>query len=254
MKYYFTLILFIFSGSTTFAANQKNAQLWAKANTAYQQKQYDAAIQLYENILAAEPHNANLYFNLGNAFYRTNKVSDAVLAYERAAYYNPSLIQAADNLVLTKSRIPNYIKESKDIFFVRWWKNATKSTYANLWASLAILSFITLLALIFIRIRNSKNIPEQFYFILPLLTIVLLFFAYTASQNGLYSSKAVIMNTNASMTVLPNNYKGQSLIPEGTTVETEEQKGNWIAVTLPDNRSGWMKLSDLTFVQGTRKK
>ena len=60
------------------------------------------------------------------------------------------------------------------------------------------------------------------------------------------------MQQNAVCTSNPNVYQGQSLIPEGTTVKVSAQKANWIYVTLPNHKEGWMQVNALGFVQSTK--
>lgn len=223
---------------------------WNKANIAYQQKQYDSAIFYYQKILKSQVWNPYVHYNLGNAYYKNNKVSMAVLSYERALFYQPDFKDAQDNLALAKSRIPNAIKQIPDIFFVRWWNSLTSGNMANTWAVLSIFTFLLLIGGIFYsyRSKHQSKIPGQLYFILPCLNILFLFFAFIASQKQSKSNLAVVMSSGAVLVVEPNLYKGQSPVPEATTVLTDEEKGNWIAVTLPDNKTGWMQKTELSFV------
>lgn len=228
---------------------------WNKANTAYQQKQYDSAIFYYQKILKSQVWNPTVHYNLGNAYYKSNRVSEAVLSYERALFYQPGFKDAQDNLALAKSRIPNAIKQIPDIFFVQWWNDMTSGNTANTWAVLSILIFLLLLGAIFYSYRNKQRskIPAQLYFILPCINILFLFFSFIASQKQSASRLAVVMNSGAVLVKEPNLYKGQSAVPEATTVLTDEEKGNWIAVTLPDNKTGWMQKTELHFVHQTVK-
>jgi hypothetical protein len=234
----------------SFAATDSSSVLWNKGNSAYTAKQYPGAIAAYGQILKTQHRNALVYFNLGNAYYKNNQVSEAVLNYERALFYNPSLKQAKDNQVLAQSRISNSIKGGRDIFFLSWWKSLTAGSRANMWAVMSLIVFISFLLLLLGRISRKyfTKIPVQAFIFIPLFNTAVLFLAFCAAHNASSSPGAVVMRPNTVMTTAPDVYKGQVILPEATIVVTGEQKGNWVAISLPDNRRGWVQRSELTFV------
>ena len=254
MKIISTILCFVCCAMASYAA-ESSEQIWQKANGAYQQKQYDTAVFYYQKILQQEPANADVHYNIANAFYKNNQVSEAVLHYERALFFDPQLTKAKDNLLLAQKRIPNFIKHNKEIFFVRWWQNATTGNTATPWAITGLLLFISFLAMLWWnRLKASMKIPLQALIIAPILVIGALLFSYEASLNATQSKRAVIMDATSSMTTAPNVFKNSILIPQATTVIVGEEKSNWVNVTLPDNRSGWVKKSALTFVHNISKK
>ncbi|MFA6152885.1 MAG: hypothetical protein WC716_16295 [Chitinophagaceae bacterium] len=253
MKHLILTFCFVWLTANICTAGENSSPYWTLGNKAYTQKLYDSAVFYYSKILSQQPSNALGYYNLGNAYYRSNMISHAVLNYERALFFNPSLHIAEDNLNLAKSRIPNALKQRHEIFFINWWKSSTAGNTATKWAVLSLLVFLSFLALILLTLRNKK-IPGQVFLLMPVLIFILLFFAFTAAKNAKSTLKAVTMNATTIMTLSPNNYKGQIIIPEATTVETGEIKGSWIAVTLPDNREGWVQKAELTFVMPSIKK
>lgn len=254
MKHLILTFCFVSLAANMFAAGENNTTYWNLGNKAYAQKQFDSAVFYYSKIVSRQPANALVYYNLGNAFYRSNMISNAVLNYERALLFNPSLQIAEDNLNLAKSRIPNALKQRPEIFFINWWKSSTAGDTATKWAVLSLLAFLSFLTLIFLNSQNKAKIPGQVFLLMPVLIFILLLFSFTAANNANSCNKAVTMNPTTIMTLAPNDYKGQVIIPEATTVETGETKGNWIAVTLPDNREGWVQKAELTFVMPSIKK
>jgi hypothetical protein len=79
---------------------------------------------------------------------------------------------------------------------------------------------------------------------------ITLFLAYTAAYHKTHCHLAVVNNPNATLKLSTS----RSTVPEATTVSVTKQEGNGFWVTLPDNRSGWMRQSDLTFVHLAPKK
>ncbi len=112
------------------AAGNYNDQ-WQKGTSFYSQKQYDSAAFYFEQIAAGKPLNAEVYYNLGNAYYRLNKIPLSVLNYERALRINPDHKEAKDNLILAQNRISNHIPNAGDIFFITWWQSLTQAGQVN---------------------------------------------------------------------------------------------------------------------------
>lgn len=219
---------------------------WQRANGLYTQKQFDSAAYYYEKIAASEPGNAEVYYNLGNAYYRLNRIGLAVLNYERALRIDPDYKDAKENLALTQSRIANKVPDVQDIFFVSWWNSLTSPGKATAWTITCLIIFIVVLGILLLRRLNKLNsVPPQLIGLLSLLWVVFLCFAFFSAQNAADSHEAVVMQSDAP---LLNTVQGktQSLVPEGTTVRLSEIKGNWVEVRLPDGRTGWMQQSLLT--------
>jgi tetratricopeptide (TPR) repeat protein len=214
---------------------------WQKGNAFYQQKNYDSAAYYFEQLAASKPADAGLYYNLGNTYYRLNKVGLAVLNYERALKRKPAYKEASENLLLARSRIPGSIKnEPEDIFFVRWWKSLTAPPMIMLWSVLSLLFFIGLIGLLLYRRlkRGAVYIRPQIVGVLTLLWLGSLLLAFSAAYATLSNINGVIVNSNATFT--PKENGAGVLIPEGTTVHIRAQQGNRYEVSLPDGRDGYV--------------
>lgn len=225
-------------------------QFWQKGNGFYAAKNFDSAAFYYEKIAAAQPTNAVVYYNLGNAYYRLNQIGAAVLNYERALFYNPNYNQAKDNLALTQSRITNRIQPTQDIFFVQWWHQLTASTLAGVW-SITALVFFLLFMLSIVAGRwgwQSLFLTRRFAFFAICLFLVAFALAYTAAQKSTVHNKGVVMVTDASLRGAKNDVKTIGLLPEGTTVTLDAAEGDWVKVTLPDGRSGWLRKNTISIV------
>jgi tetratricopeptide (TPR) repeat protein len=80
---------------------------WSAANDAYQKLNFDAAAKTYEELLAQGVTDANLFYNLGNAYYQLNQRGKAALMYEKALRLAPRLADARKNLRLARGPIPH---------------------------------------------------------------------------------------------------------------------------------------------------
>lgn len=236
------LLLFITALSTASIASPDYNKLWSAANRNYQLKQYDSAAYYYEQVAAAKPTEAVIYFNLGNTYYRLNDIGKAVLNYERALQINPSYKEAKENLLLTQSRIVNRIPTIPDIFFVAWWKSVTDGNKAGIWAILSIIAFLLLIGTLAARrMGKLQNTPPQLTIGLSIVWMVLLSLAFFSAKNKITANTAVVMRDDTPFMRSPKRGQPISTIPEGTVVKLKNKDKGWIETELPDGRTGWIR-------------
>jgi tetratricopeptide (TPR) repeat protein len=233
-------VILLFSSLHTIARADYNDQ-WQKGNKYYAEKQYDSAAFYFEQIATLRPGNAEVYYNLGNTYYRLNKIALAVLNYERALRINPEYKEAKDNLVLTQNRISNHIVTADDIFFVKWWKSITRPDKATSWAIWAFVTFTIIMILMVLRRLRKGTFPIQLNGLLWIACGSFLLLAFASANNMEQHATAVVMQGDAPL--MNNERKGKPvvLIPEGTTVKIRDDKENWLEISLPDGRTGWLQ-------------
>ena len=237
------LLFFLLLLSINSFADVPYNKWWQKANTFYQQKNYDSAVIYYEKLASLSPENAAIFYNLGNSYYRLNRIGQSVLNYERALKLNPDYKEANDNLELTQSRIINRIQPSGDVFFVLWWNSLTRTSMAEAWAILALAFFLlTLLIIVFRRIGRAPSwLMPQFAGFTLTFCLVGIVLAYSAANKKESHDRAVIMEQDTPLKDNMKASKTQLLLPEGTVIKIESEEAGWAEVKLPDGRGGWMK-------------
>jgi tetratricopeptide (TPR) repeat protein len=226
------------------AVGNYNAQ-WQKGAAFYQQSQYDSAAYYFEQIAALKPQNPEVYYNLGNTYYRLNKIAFAVLNYQRALQIKPDYKEAKDNLALTEARISNHIQPTNEIFFLEWWQSITHPIKTTIWSIAALFAFILIIVSLFSR-RYGKaghRIPVQVPGIFGFICVCFLILAFAAAKRAQASNQAVVMENDAPLMNSEQKGKPLSLVPEGTTVKILDEKARpgWVEVSLPDGRSGWLQ-------------
>jgi len=245
------IILFIALFSfTCVQADDALPTYWKRATAYYQAKNYDSAASFYERLVAQGISDATLYYNLGNAYYRLNKIAPAILNYERALKIEPDFKQAHDNLLLTQMRIPNKVMVAQDIFFISWWKSMTNTKMASFWTYFAFLVFLVMfrgLVQNIIKLRKSSPWPNQLIGFLAFMWVITMVLAYVASSNAANKHQAIVMKNDAPL-LQPEakSSKPLSLIPEGTKIRIMGTKGEYAEVALTDGRKGLMALNNLT--------
>ncbi|WP_414478047.1 tetratricopeptide repeat protein, partial [Phocaeicola faecicola] len=126
-------------------------QIWAaagkaEADQAYQANDYAKAIQLYEEILNTQGESADIYYNLGNSYYKEKNVAKAVLNYERALLLSPGDADIRFNLEMARAKSVDQITPTSEVFIVTWIKALTNSCSEKEWSVIGIMAFFLLLA------------------------------------------------------------------------------------------------------------
>ena len=119
MKHYIIQIFLLFT--CCFFAIPVEAVTKTEADKAYQEKKYQQAIKDYESLLHSGV-SASLYYNLGNAYYRTGNITKAILNYERAALLEPGNSDIRFNLQFACSKTIDRFSEPDEMFFITWYK------------------------------------------------------------------------------------------------------------------------------------
>jgi tetratricopeptide (TPR) repeat protein len=243
----FILILGILMGSAaTLVAAPDPAAAWKAGNACYQRHAYDSAAIWFEQIASLKPRNAEVYYNLGNAYYRLNKIAPAVLNYERALKIDPDFTDARDNLQLTQNRVRNHIQDVGDIFFIKWWKGMTHPSHSGAWAVTALLFFVIIIAVLALRRFGwipGLYLPVQIAWVSGFFWMCFVVLAIVSAARGNSRTDAVVVQNDSPL--LSSALQGKTItqVPEGTTVGIVDEKDNWVEVQIPDGRVGWMQIS-----------
>ena len=233
-------IIIVMAACQAFGGNNADQASWDKANRLYAQKQYDSAQAYFLQVAKARPGVAEVHYNIANTYYRMNRIGPAVLHYEKALHLKPGYKEAQENLIVTQNRIANHIVSAPDIFFVRWWCSLTAAGLADMWASLALVTFIVAVLVVLANAlrKGKKPIPAQVPAILVCAWLVMLLLGWVAGNNAAHSGIAVVMQNDVPLMGAAYKGKSQVYLPEGTTVKVAAINGDIAEVTLPDGRKG----------------
>lgn len=100
--------------------------LFAQANANYAEGNYTEAVEQYKEVLAEQP-SAEVYYNLGNAYFKQGELSQSILAYERALRLKPTMKDAKHNLQFAQTRIVDNIEDTQSFFLSSWLKTVRNS-------------------------------------------------------------------------------------------------------------------------------
>ena len=220
------------------------------ADAEYSKGNYQQAIKDYEELLKAG-ESAEIYYNLGNAYYRTENITRAVLSYERALLLNPADEDIRFNLQMARSKTIDKITPESEMFFFTWYRSLVNLMTIDGWAHLAIASIILtlILALVYLFAGHLTLRKIGFYGGVLFLIIFLLsnLFAFQQKQMLMKRNGAIVTAPSVTIKKTPvANSADQGVIHEGTRVDIiDDTMRDWKEIHLADGREGWIPATQI---------
>jgi hypothetical protein len=226
-------LLCLAGGSTTLLA-QPAAQ-FAKANQEYGAGDFKAAIADYEELVRAGRDTPNLFYNLGNAYFRQKDFGRAILNYERALALEPRHAEAQANL-----RIARDEARALELTPNRW-EHWLAFAAANQYAIAGAVAFWVGTFGLVIFIFNRRRLA----FALSILSLSILAFCifavYQLSRGKDGRALAVVTTNNVEARLATADTANRVLtLPAGSEIQVLSRRGDWIYAALPNNLRGWM--------------
>lgn len=246
-KFLFWIASILFFITSAFADAETD---FISANDLYAQQKYDEAVRAYEKILDEGFQSAELYFNLGNAYYQLNDIAPAILNYERAKLYSPSDEDILFNLRLANLRTVDKVEAEPEIFISRWWKNFLHGYNSNGWTWKGIfavwLAFVAGVVFLFVRSSLLRRITFFGSAILVISAVVFFALGYHLHQIQTRHKFAIIFTPNVYVKSAPDSSAAdQFILHEGLKVNMQDEQNNWVKVKLEDGKVGWIEKNSL---------
>ncbi|MBK5210634.1 MAG: tetratricopeptide repeat protein [Flavobacteriaceae bacterium] len=248
MKTRFIFVLTLFFGCISYA--QTTNELFSKANNFYKNGEYSKAIQLYLNIEKSGLESDDLFFNLGNSYYKLDKVAPSIYYYEKAIKLNPMHIDASNNLVFAKRMTIDVVEDLPKTFLQRFSTNVVQKLTYDTWAILAVTASF-LAAFLFLMYYFSTSPKKKiFYFnttifavFLMIFTVIFAFSNYETTQK---SRSAIIFSSKTDVKNSPS-LDGETVfeLHEGTKVTILDALSNWKKIKIADGKIGWVNATDI---------
>ena len=248
-KIYFSL-LFVFASVLAYGQETTKAQ----ADSAYINNDYANAVYLYEDVLANQGESADIYYNLGNSYYKMDNIAKAILNYEKALMLNPGNGDIRFNLELAQSKTVDKVTPMSEVFLVTWMKSLTNTMSEQGWSKLAIASFILMLLGLVLYFFSKKIAMKKIGFIsalcLMLVCILANVFASSQKSKAQSHSSAIIMEPSVTVKSTPNEGGTELFIlHEGRKVMIKDNTmREWKEIQLEDGNAGWVPASVIEII------
>lgn len=223
------------------------------ANRLYLEQKYDAAISRYESILKNGYENGEIYFNLGNAYFKSGKIQHAILNYERARKLIPNDDDVNFNLQLANVQLIDNVEAIPELFIYRWADSLLKifSLKTILWMmyGLFLIALGSFSFFLFARTYEQK----QYSLMSGMICSVLLLFGVAnfliQSYRESNTEFAIVMTDVANIKSAPDS-KGNDLfvIHRGIKVQLLDSVNKWSKIRLADGKVGWIPENEVEII------
>jgi tetratricopeptide (TPR) repeat protein len=221
-----------------------------KGNELYREDQFQEAVQAYESVLKNNKQSAELYFNLGNSYYKLNKVAPAIYNFEKAMLLKPNDKDILNNLAFAQKMQIDVVKVIPEGGFEKILTNLTSARHYNSWAWVAVFgAFFILLFFIFYYFSHRTFLKRLFFggiFMSGLVLILAIFAAVSEKNNDTLFRPAIVFDEMVAVKAEPNAESSDAFtLHEGTKVEVKEELDDWRKIALPDGTDGWIRKNSI---------
>lgn len=249
------LLVSSLAGAELRAASAEPADsLWTAGVKAYSEGQWDAALQDWESIRESGLESDALYYNLGNAYFRSDNLAQAIINYERALKLNPSHSDARYNLEFARTGLQDKISAVPEFFLGAWFRSIRALMSSTAWGIVALLLFALFLGMALLFGLAGNSVGRKTGFIVGIAALVLSLsanlMAFSQRSGYLDESSAIVTSAVASVKSSPSGDSSKDLfiLHEGTKVRLLDEVGGWRNIELADGRQGWMRSYDIEVI------
>ena len=239
-KLQFILILLI-----GFWGFSQNETLFEEGNKAYNDGAYKEAAKNYLQILENGEHSAELYYNLGNVYYKLNEIAPSIYYYEKALLLNPGDTEISNNMAYAKNMTLDAIKVMPETGLTKIYKSATSYFSFEEWAyvSVALMSLFVLCYLLyyFLSYATHKRIAFVTGILCLLVAFITIGIAYSKYKIFSSDQPAIIFDKEVIVKSEPNTTSSETFrLHEGTKVFILDHLGEWKKIKIADGKTGWL--------------
>ena len=228
--------------------------LWNAGVQAYSDGDYASALQDWEEVRSAGLMSRELYYNLGNAYFKDGQLAQSILWYERALRLDPSDDDVRYNLEYARSLAQDKIEEVPEIFFEQWGHAMCYLLPSNVWAIIGLVGFALLVACVLLYLLGSTPGRRKLGFFAAIAALIIALlgwdFAQWQRQEAQRQDMAIVMRPVSSVKSSPSESGAKDLfiLHEGTRVRILDNVSGFSNIELADGRQGWIPAKDLEVI------
>ena len=250
MKKALTVLILMFG----FIVSAQNEALFNSATGAYNKGIYDKAVANYLEIIENGQHSSELYFNLGNSYYKLNEIAPSIYYYEKALLLKPNDSEIKTNLNYARNMTLDAIEVMPETGLSKIYDAVIGFLSFDQWAYLAVFSIIlfTLLYIAFYYFRYSTRKRVAFISSLASLfvAIIAVIFAFVQYNDFLADQPAIVFVDEVVIKSEPNDRSLEVFrLHEGTKINVLDELNDWKKVKIADGKTGWLSSKDIKMLR-----
>ena len=223
--------------------SQPADQLYKSANSFYKSGNFEQAASSYEKVLAHGYRSPEVYYNLGNCYYKLKNTGKTILCFERAYKLAPDDEDISHNLKVAQLKAMDKLQPVPQLSVTVAWNNFVSSQSSKNWGIFAlILIWLALFAFVvylFIMKKGAVLSLGSLFLILSIASVSLALRQNNAEEN---SDSAILLVSNVSVKSAPDaNSTDLFVIHEGIKFQILDHVGEWNKIRLVDGKVGWIE-------------
>ncbi|MFT4679776.1 MAG: tetratricopeptide (TPR) repeat protein [Litorivivens sp.] len=222
--------------------------IFSKGNSAYEQDDFEGALAKYQE-LEGEFMSLELYYNLGNTYYKLKDFPHAILNYERAMKVNPRDEDVKVNLRIANLQTKDKIDSLPSLGVEDVMDNLVSTSSISRWTLATIICFFLSALLIVLYILQSGKAARRLYMlgsiVVLIVGVVCLSGGNSASNRINAQTEGIIMLAKVDVLNEPSGDQISFVLHEGTKVSIRQNRDNWLEISLANGNVGWVKVSEL---------
>jgi tetratricopeptide (TPR) repeat protein len=221
-----------------------------KANQAYMDEAYEEAIAMYAELIEAGYNSPNLYFNLGNAYYKTGQIGLSILHYEKALKLDSSRKDVKHNLKLAQQQTVDNVEALPELFFISWWNHLLSMRSSNKWAVYTLV-FLWLAMVLYLIHKWTKSYStlKILGHISIVFAVLMLILSWSKYRQEFNTDFAIVLASSVKVMSAPDTKSTrQFTIHEGLKVKVTDQVKGWSLVELEDGKQGWIQSQSVELI------
>ena len=245
-----SLSVLLFAGP---ALAQSPEQVFQQGNMLYQQGSLEEARKAYETLLGQGYVSGELYYNLGNVYYRTGSIARGILFYERAARLIPQDEDLQHNLLLANLRITDRIEPTPRLFIWEWWDGLKSAlslqglTWLTYMSYLVVIAFAALLLLGGSYTVRRVGLAGSAATGVVFLILVALLIGRLADLGA--TDEAILMSSVTTVKNAPDQKSSDAFVlHSGVKLWVIDRVSEWVKIRLADGKQGWVERSAIEVI------
>ena len=243
------LLIYLISSGLLFSQSE-NEEYFNKGVGLYNNGNYNEAIIKFKEIIEKGEHSENLYFNLGNAYYKVNDIANSIFYYEKALKLNPKNKDVLNNLAFSQNMLIDKIEKLPTNQVSEFLNSISEILNVKQWITLGITLLYLFLLTFILYFFSSKSVLKKNYFtafsIVFLFSLISIFVGLNKFEKQKSYFEAIIFENKIDFRTEPN-YRSEILfnLHEGTKVIIIEELNDWALVEIVDGNKGWIELQSI---------